>query len=56
LPPLSEVRLRGETDAVEKMVARVEHDLWHIRHWSLWLDLEIVFLAVFGPKARQNAC
>jgi exopolysaccharide biosynthesis polyprenyl glycosylphosphotransferase len=47
--------LRGETDTLEKMVARVEHDLEYIRRWSLWLDVKIVFLTVFGRKVRQNA-
>jgi putative colanic acid biosynthesis UDP-glucose lipid carrier transferase len=47
--------LRGETDTLEKMVARVEHDLDYIRRWSLWLDIKIVFLTVFGRKVRQNA-
>ena len=27
--------LRGETDTLEKMVARVEHDLYYIHNWSL---------------------
>ncbi|HEY6876476.1 MAG TPA: sugar transferase, partial [Polyangiales bacterium] len=46
---------RGETDTLEKMVARVEHDLVYIRTWSLWLDIKILFLTVFGRKVRQNA-
>ncbi|MDB4987410.1 MAG: Capsular polysaccharide synthesis enzyme CpsA, sugar transferase [Myxococcaceae bacterium] len=46
---------RGETDTIEKMVARVEHDLAYIRSWSLWFDIRIVFLTVFGRKVRQNS-
>ena len=46
---------RGETDTLDKMVRRVEHDLAYIREWSLWLDAKILFLTVFGRKVRQNA-
>lgn len=47
--------LRGETDTLEKMVSRVEHDLAYIKAWSPWLDLKILFLTMFGRKVRQNA-
>ena len=47
--------LRGETDTLDKMVARVEHDLDYIRKWSLWFDVKILFLTAFGRKVRQNA-
>jgi putative colanic acid biosysnthesis UDP-glucose lipid carrier transferase len=35
--------LRGETDTVEKMAARVRYDLEYLRNWSPWLDLKILF-------------
>ncbi len=38
--------LRGETDTVEKMAARIRHDLHYLRHWSLRLDLYILVKTV----------
>ena len=35
---------RGETDTLEKMISRVEHDIDYIRRWNLLLDLKILFL------------
>ena len=46
---------RGETDTLEKMEKRVEHDLDYIRNWSLLWDLQIIFMTVFGSGSRQNA-
>lgn len=46
---------RGETEAIEKMEQRVEHDLYYIDNWSLLWDLQIVFLTVFGKRVRSNA-
>jgi putative colanic acid biosynthesis UDP-glucose lipid carrier transferase len=34
--------LRGETDTVEKMAARVGYDLEYLRNWSPWLDIKIL--------------
>jgi Undecaprenyl-phosphate glucose phosphotransferase len=35
---------RGQTDTPEKMALRIQHDLWYIQNWSLWLDLKILLL------------
>lgn len=34
---------RGDTDLVQ----RIECDLWYLEHWSLWLDLTIMFRTLF---------
>jgi putative colanic acid biosynthesis UDP-glucose lipid carrier transferase len=34
--------LRGETDTLEKMAARIEFDLEYLRNWTLGLDLLII--------------
>jgi len=46
---------RGETDTLEKMEKRIEHDLEYIRNWALLWDVKIIFLTVFGSKVRKNA-
>ena len=47
--------LRGETDTLDKMARRVEHDLYYMKHWSLWLDLKIVVLTVYKGLLGRNA-
>lgn len=46
---------RGETDSIDKIQKRLEHDLWYIENWSLWLDFKIILLSLFkgfsGPHA-----
>jgi len=46
---------RGETQTVEKMKGRIEHDLQYLRSWSLLLDLQIILKTVVVVLARQNA-
>lgn len=46
---------RGETDTLEKMEKRVEHDLDYIRNWSLLWDLQIIGMTVWSSRARRNA-
>jgi len=53
---LAQVRgLRGETESLEKMQARVACDLDYLRHWSLLLDLRVVLRTVGVVLARRNA-
>ena len=47
--------LRGETDTLEKMKARIEYDLAYLRNWSLRLDLQIVWKTIFVVLKKQNA-
>lgn len=47
--------LRGETDTLDKMRLRVESDLEYLRHWSLWLDMTIIFRTVYVVFKRDNA-
>jgi putative colanic acid biosynthesis UDP-glucose lipid carrier transferase len=45
---------RGETETVEKMQKRIELDLEYLRHWSLTMDIRIIFRTiaiVFSDKA-----
>ena len=47
--------LRGETETVEKMKARVEYDLEYLRNWSLGLDLQIIVRTVRVIFFDRNA-
>jgi putative colanic acid biosynthesis UDP-glucose lipid carrier transferase len=47
--------LRGETDTIEKMRARIEYDLDYIENWDLRWDLEIIFRTAFRLWADRNA-
>jgi putative colanic acid biosynthesis UDP-glucose lipid carrier transferase len=46
---------RGETDTLDKMEGRIEHDLWYIRSWSVLLDLKIILQTVFRGFVGRNA-
>ncbi len=46
---------RGETDTQEKIQARVDHDLYYIENWSLWLDLYILAMTPVSLVRNENA-
>lgn len=53
---LAQVRgLRGETDTVAKMRARIECDLEYLRRWSPLFDLSIALKTVAIVLSRKNA-
>ncbi len=43
--------LRGNTS----LEARIEYDLFYITHWSMWLDLKIMFLTIFKGFVSPHA-
>jgi putative colanic acid biosynthesis UDP-glucose lipid carrier transferase len=46
---------RGETDTVEKIRARVEHDVYYAENWSLLFDLRILMTTVFVVLFQKTA-
>jgi Undecaprenyl-phosphate glucose phosphotransferase len=46
---------RGETDRIEKMQSRVDHDLYYLRNWSFALDMRIVIATVVKGMKHRNA-
>jgi Undecaprenyl-phosphate glucose phosphotransferase len=47
--------LRGEINTLERARLRVAHDLEYIEHWSLWLDVKILFITALTVFRRENA-
>lgn len=47
--------LRGETEVLEKMQARIECDLEYLQNWSIWFDTWIIIRTVWVVLRRDNA-
>ncbi|MBR2980816.1 MAG: undecaprenyl-phosphate glucose phosphotransferase [Odoribacter sp.] len=45
---------RGETKELEQMEGRVRRDIYYIEHWSLWLDIRIMFMTVYNAIAGDK--
>ena len=47
---------RGEINNPEQIQKRVDKDLWYLENWTLWLDIQILFLTIyFVMKGDKNA-
>lgn len=47
---------RGEIKDDEQLRKRIEHDIWYMENWSIWLDMRIMFLTVYRTiKGDENA-
>lgn len=46
---------RGELNTAEKLRRRIEHDLYYIEHWSLWLDVKILLRTPWSLITTRNA-
>jgi exopolysaccharide biosynthesis polyprenyl glycosylphosphotransferase len=42
--------LRGDTSIKD----RIAYDLWYVEHWSLWLDIKIIFRTVLQTLLRKS--
>ena len=42
--------LRGDTSIPQ----RIRYDIYYIENWSLWFDLKILFLTIFGGKFKND--
>jgi Undecaprenyl-phosphate glucose phosphotransferase len=47
--------LRGETEVLSKMEARVRHDVYYADNWSILFDMRILVMTVFVVLFQKNA-
>lgn len=45
---------RGQTEELWQMQKRVEHDIWYIEHWSLFLDIKIMVRTVINALHKDE--
>src|SRR5665647_2720979 len=47
---------RGEINNPEQIQLRVNKDIWYLENWTLWLDIQILFLTIYYVfKSDKNA-
>ncbi len=45
---------RGETEVLDKMKKRIEHDLYYLNNWSIWLDFWIILRTIWMIVLRKD--
>ena len=45
---------RGETATNDAMQKRIDHDIWYLNNWSLWLDVMIVLKTAWQIVTNRN--
>jgi len=47
---------RGEITNPEQIQMRVDKDLWYLENWTLWLDIQILFMTIYYVlRGDENA-
>lgn len=47
---------RGEIKKKKDLRGRIEHDIWYMENWTMWLDLRIIMLTIYKSfKGDENA-
>ena len=47
---------RGEIKTKKDLRARIEHDIWYMENWTMWLDFRIILLTFYNTvKGDENA-
>ena len=47
---------RGEIKEETQLRKRIDHDIWYMENWSIWLDLKIIWMTIYITlKGDKNA-
>jgi putative colanic acid biosysnthesis UDP-glucose lipid carrier transferase len=47
---------RGEIKEEDQLRRRIDHDIWYMENWSIWLDMKIIWLTIYTTlKGDKNA-
>jgi putative colanic acid biosynthesis UDP-glucose lipid carrier transferase len=47
---------RGEIKEESQLRKRIDHDIWYMENWSIWLDLKIIWMTLYITiKGDKNA-